>query len=89
MRQCQDRAVREAFPKLRRLPKVIGDQDGLAMARHQRVHGSKERCGCHGSEYRRGIASGDRSEFLGHAAVKPVLYPDDGFHEWRAAYPVV
>jgi hypothetical protein len=80
MGEGKDGAVGEAIDWARRLAEMIGDEDRLAVAWHQRMHCAEQDCCGQGEEDGACVSARDVGEALAHAAVKPVLNGEQRLH---------
>ena len=81
MGQRQDGAIGEAVDRPGGLAEMIGDEDGLAVARHQCVDRAEQDRGGHGEENGASAPARDLAEPLSHSAMEPVLNGEKRLHQ--------
>jgi hypothetical protein len=80
MGEGKDSAVGEAIDWARRLAEMIGDEDRLAVAWHQRMHRAEQNCCGQGEEDGACVSARDIAKALAHAAIEPVLNGNQSLH---------
>jgi len=80
MGQGEDCAIGDALTQLSRLAEVIGNEDGLAVTRHQGMDSTKQNGGSDGGDNRVGVTARDIGKAACHTAIQPALNRDYVFH---------
>ena len=76
MGQREYRAIGNTLPQLGWLSEVVGYEDRLAVAWHQRVDGTKQHSRSHGSKDRSRVTAADIAKAARHPPIEPVLDRD-------------